>query len=246
MKILLTLLICCLGFSNAFAAESQTFASDVIIASNSSEIKITFLGHATLYIESEGKVIHIDPWAKLADYTKLPKADIILLTHEHPDHLDAGAIEQIRKDSSTIVYTAKIGENRSDGKVYMNYDSNEIDGILLEAVPAYNIMHKRPDGTPYHPKGIGNGYILNIGGKRIYIAGDTENVPELQELKNIDVAFLPMNLPYTMTPEMVADLAIAIKPEILYPYHFGDTDTTRITELLQSHPEIEVRIRKLQ
>lgn len=245
MKYLLTIMICCFCFNSAIAEETQTFTTD-IIAGNSSEIKITFIGHATLYLENKGKVIHIDPWSKLADYSKLPKADIILITHEHQDHFDAAAIEQIKKENCSIIYTETIGTQRSDGKIFKNHDLHEIDGILFAAVPAYNIAHKRPNGEPYHPKGRGNGYILSIDGKRIYIGGDTENVPELKELKNIDVAFLPMNLPYTMTPAMVADLAIAIKPAILYPYHFGDTDTANLVELLKSHPEIEVRLRKLQ
>jgi L-ascorbate metabolism protein UlaG (beta-lactamase superfamily) len=115
----------------------------------------------------------------------------------------------------------------------------------MEAVPAYNIVNKRPDGNPFHPKGAGNGYIVTFGDKRVYIAGDTENTPEMKALKNIDIAFLPMNLPYTMTPEMVADAAKAFKPRILYPYHFGETDTSKLVKLLQAEKGIEVRVRKM-
>ena len=169
-----------------------------------------------------------------------------MLTHEHQDHLDAIAIDLLKKPDTSVVYTEFISQQRDDGKVFKNGDSGEIDGIQIEAVPAYNIVHKRENGEPYHPKGRGNGYIFTIDGKRIYVAGDTENVPELKELKNIDVAFLPMNLPYTMTPEMVADLATAIKPKILYPYHFSETDTSIIVNLLKEQKDIEVRIRKLK
>ena len=115
-----------------------------------------------------------------------------------------------------------------------------------DAVPAYNLVHKRESGEPFHPKGQGNGYVITFGDKRVYVAGDTENTPEMKALKNIDIAFLPMNLPYTMTPEMVADAARAFKPKILYPYHFGKTDTARLVALLQDQPEIEVRIRKME
>jgi L-ascorbate metabolism protein UlaG (beta-lactamase superfamily) len=118
-------------------------------------------------------------------------------------------------------------------------------GLKIEAVPAYNIVNKRPDGAPFHPKGAGNGYIVAFGDKRVYIAGDTENTAEMKALKNIDIAFLPMNLPYTMTPEMVADAARAFKPKILYPYHYGETDTSILVKLLQGEKSIEVRIRKM-
>jgi len=127
-----------------------------------------------------------------------------------------------------------------------NGDSREVNGIRIDAVPAYNIVHKRSDGQPYHPEGQGNGYILTMGSKRIYVAGDTENTPEMKALKNIDVAFLPMNLPYTMSPEMVADAAKTFRPKILYPYHYGQTDPKELVALLKDEKGIEVRIRKLE
>lgn len=130
--------------------------------------------------------------------------------------------------------------------VMQNGDVQTIKGIRIEAVPAYNIVHRRDNGQPYHPKGAGNGYVVTFSDKRVYIAGDTENIPEIKTLKAIDVAFLPMNLPYTMTPEMVADAAKAFKPAILYPYHYGETDTSQLIELLQGVGEVEVRIRRMQ
>jgi L-ascorbate metabolism protein UlaG (beta-lactamase superfamily) len=126
-----------------------------------------------------------------------------------------------------------------------NGDSQTVAGISVEAVAAYNLVHKRPSGDPFHPKGCGNGYILNFGDTRLYIAGDTENIPEMKALHDIAIAFLPMNLPYTMTPEMVAEAAKAFRPRILYPYHFGETDTKKLVKLLKNEPGIEVRLRKM-
>lgn len=127
-----------------------------------------------------------------------------------------------------------------------NGDVRTVGGLRIEAVPAYNIVNMRSEGVPFHPKGLGNGYVILFGNKRIYVAGDTENIPEMQQLKNIDVAFLPMNLPYTMTPEMVADAAKSFKPKILYPYHYGNTEPSKIVELLKDEAWIEVRIRKMK
>ncbi len=127
-----------------------------------------------------------------------------------------------------------------------NGDTRTVLGIEVQAIPAYNLVHKRDNGQPFHPKGVGNGYVLTFGDTRLYVAGDTENIPEMKALQSIDCAFLPMNLPYTMTPEMVADAARAFKPRMLYPYHYGDTDPTRLRELLKDAPEIDVRIRPMQ
>jgi len=121
-----------------------------------------------------------------------------------------------------------------------------IGELKIEAVPAYNLVHMRSEGKPFHPKGEGNGYVITFGDKRVYVAGDTENTPEMKKLEKIDVAFLPMNLPYTMTLEMVADAAKAFRPKILYPYHYGETDTSKIVELPKDTKEIEVRIRKMK
>ena len=127
-----------------------------------------------------------------------------------------------------------------------NGDVRNMMGINIEAVPAYNVVHKRDSGEPFHPKGIGNGYVLTFGDKRVYVAGDTEDIPEMKALKGIDVACLPMNLPYTMTPEMVADAARAFRPKVLYPYHYGEADTAQLVELLKDEPDIEVRIRRMK
>ncbi len=126
-----------------------------------------------------------------------------------------------------------------------NGEIKTVGGLQIEAVPAYNLVHMRAKGQPYHAKGIGNGYVITFGDRRVYVAGDTENTPEMKKLQGIDIAFLPMNLPYTMTPEMVADAVKAFRPKILYPYHFGDTDTSRLLKLLEGEKGIEVRMRPM-
>jgi L-ascorbate metabolism protein UlaG (beta-lactamase superfamily) len=221
-----------------------SFEKDVIKTS-AGDLEITFIGHGTLMFSINGKIIHVDPYSALADYSKLPKADLLLVTHEHGDHLDMKALPLIREETTTLICTQKCAERLQGGIVMKNGDSYDYGNIKIKAVPAYNIVHKRDATQVYHPKGQGNGYLLTIGDKRIYIAGDTENIPEMKALKNIDIAFLPMNLPYTMSPEMVADAALAFKPKILYPYHYGDTDPEKLLNLLEGHPEIEVRIRKM-
>jgi len=213
------------------------------IKTDSGDLQITFVGHGTLMLSFDGKTIHVDPWSTLADYSKMPKADIILITHHHRDHLDADAIEQIRTADTSVVLTEICAEQIDGGIVMKNGDTKIVAGLKVEAVPAYNVIHMRDEGSPYHPKGEGNGYIVTLGDKKVYIAGDTENIPEMSDLKNIDIAFLPMNLPYTMTPEMVADAARTFKPKRLYPYHYGDTDTARIVEMLKDEAGIEVLIR---
>jgi L-ascorbate metabolism protein UlaG (beta-lactamase superfamily) len=195
--------------------------------------------------EFDDKVIHVDPYGSVADYNLFPKADIILITHHHGDHLDLETIQKLEKENIAIAYTDICADKFKGGIVLNNGDKKEVGGIGVEAIPAYNIEHMRGEGVPFHPKGEGNGYILTFGDKKVYVAGDTENTPEMKALRNIDVAFLPMNLPYTMTPEMVADAAKAFRPKILYPYHYGKTDTSRLIDLLENEKDIEVRIRKM-
>lgn len=241
--LLLTNLLFLIIVLSAFARKG--FETDVIKTS-AGDLKITFVGHGTLMFNFGGKVIHVDPFSALADYNLLPKADLILLTHEHRDHLDLKALNTVRTEKTVVVLTETCAKQVQGGIVMMNGDVKTVEGLKIEAVPAYNIVHKRDTGQPFHPKGVGNGYIISFGDKRVYVAGDTENVPEMKGLKNIDIAFLPMNLPYTMTPEMVAEGARAFKPKILYPYHFGETDTSKVVSLLKGAPEIEVRIRNMK
>ena len=238
------LAIISMGVTSVMMAQ-DTPQSDVLPTS-AGDLKITFIGHGSLRFTFNGKVIHVDPWSRLTDYSTLPKASVIMITHEHPDHLDTAAIETLRDNRTVVVLTAACAEKVRGGMVMKNGEVRAVQGVRIEAVPAYNIVHKRSDGSPFHPKGVGNGYLLTFGNRRVYIAGDTENTPEMKALKGIDVAFLPMNLPYTMTPEMVADAAKTFRPKILYPYHYGDTDPTKLTDLMKDTPLVEVRIRKMK
>ena len=216
------------------------------IATKTGELKITFIGHGTLMFDDGGKVVHVDPWTRLADYAKLPKADLVLITHEHQDHLDLKAVNAVRGENTKVVLTKACADKVAGGIVMKNGDVQTVQGLKIEAVPAYNIVQKRPDGQPFHPKGVGNGYIVTFGETRVYVAGDTENTPEMKKLEEITIAFLPMNLPYTMTPAMVADAAKAFKPKILYPYHYGETDPNELVNLLKDSKDIEVRVRKMK
>lgn len=247
MKIILFLLIMA-GIISVFsspAAAAQSFVTDVI-KTNAGDLQITFLGHGSLMLSWGGKVIQVDPVLQVADYSKLPQADLILITHDHPDHLDAKAIAMLtHSGKTTIVLTETCATKVKGGMIMKNGDIKTLADMRIEAVPVYNIVHMRSDGKPYHPKGVGNGYVLTFGDKRVYVAGDTENIPEMKNLSAIDVAFLPMNLPYTMSPEMAAAAARSFKPRILYPYHFGETDTRKIVDLLKDSG-IEVRIRNMK
>ncbi|MGD9238979.1 MAG: MBL fold metallo-hydrolase [Desulfobacterales bacterium] len=242
----ITLMVVLLLLSIQFSAlAEQAFETDIVKTAEG-DLKITFLGHGTLMFSFGGNVIHIDPFSRVADYSKLPQADMILLTHEHPDHLDLKALEFLRTDKTILVLTEKCAQQVKGGIIMRNGDVQSIEGLKIEAVPAYNLVHMRSEGVPFHPKGDGNGYVITFGDKRIYVAADTENIPEMKKLKDIDYAFLPMNLPYTMTPEMVADAAKTFKPKVLYPYHYGDTDPSRLVDLMEDVPEVEVRIRKMR
>lgn len=234
-----------LGFSTLGLAMISGKYEEDIIKTSSGSFTITFLGHGSLMFAYQDKIIHIDPYGEVADYSKLPKADLVLLTHEHYDHYDQKAFNQILKPQTVVIASQSCAGQVKNALILRNGDTKSILGLKIEAVPAYNIVHKRPDGLPFHPKGNGNGYIITFDDIRVYVAGDTENIPEMKTLKNIDIAFLPMNLPYTMTPEMVADAAQAFRPKILYPYHYGQTNAQTLVNLLKKDTDIEIRIRKL-
>ncbi len=219
------------------------FQEDVLPTS-SGDLTLTFIGHGTLMFRHGGKVIHVDPVGREADYSRLPHADLILITHEHGDHLDPEAIARITREGTLVVVSPSCGDGVPGARVMANGDSATVAGYRIEAVPAYNIHHMRSQGVPFHPKGAGNGYVITFGDVRVYVAGDTENTPEMKALQHIDVAFLPMNLPYTMSPEMVADAARAFRPGILYPYHYGDTDPEELVRILAAEEGIEVRVRE--
>ena len=222
------------------------YQTDTFKTKGGKAVVITAIKHASLRIQYDGLEIQVDPVAEYApatDYSKFPKADVILVTHEHFDHFDRDAIAALRKGGTQIVANPAVQKMLGSGTALANGESHALPkGIALDAVPAYNTT---PGHTQFHPKGRDNGYVLTIDGLRIYIAGDTEDIPEMAKLKDIDVAFLPCNQPYTMTPEQVAKAARTIKPKVLFPYHYSQTPIKSVAELL-ADTSIDVRIRNYQ
>jgi len=208
---------------------------------SSGAVKITIIRHASMLIEAGGKAIHVDPWSQ-GNFDGLPKADLILITDIHQDHLDQKAIDQVKKDGTEFIAPAAVAKTVTQAKVLANGESTTWDQWKIEAVPMYNLKRGPSAGTFYHDKGRGNGYVLTYGGTRFYIAGDTEGIPEMRALKNIDVAFVPMNLPYTMTPEEAADAVRAFHPKIVYPFHFRGSDPEVFKKALDG-TGIDVRLR---
>lgn len=198
------------------------------------DLKISLPGHATVFFEFGGTTIWVDPtmpYVLVPDNP--PKADVILVSHEHGDHLDLEGIEAVEKTGTRIICPAVCAGDLPGGEILANGGKTAVLGVSIEAVPAYNLAGMRSPGVPFHPKGSGNGYVLTFGGLRVYVAGDTENVPEVKTLKNIDVAVLPLMTPYTMTEEMLADAARAVKPKVLYVYHARTEDFSKLRNLLK-------------
>ena len=215
--------------------EFHSYIKPNIYQTNKGDLRVTLVGHGSLMFEYDGKTIHVDPYSQVGNYDKLPKADLILLTHEHQDHLDPKAIDTIKKDDTKFVVSKVCNEILGYGEVIENGGETSFHEIDIKAVAAYNIVNKRPDGEYFHPKGRGNGYVLTFGNLKVYVAGDTENIPEMESLKGtIDIAFMPKNMPYTMTDEMFADAAKKVIPKHLYPYHMNDFDTNKISSLIDN------------
>jgi L-ascorbate metabolism protein UlaG (beta-lactamase superfamily) len=194
-------------------------------------------------LELDGKVIHIDPWSTLADYAALPRADLVLLTHHHIDHLDSLALRLVCRPDTEILGTYECSRLYPGVTVLRNGDNAEALGIGIEAVPAYNLV--RPKQGQVHPKGQSNGYILTVGGVRLYFAAETENIPELSRVHAIDYAFVAMDGVYNLTPEAAAEAVKVFRPKVVYPVHYGVADLSKFSEALKG-TGIEVRIRKMQ
>ncbi len=205
-------------------------------------LKITPVTHGSLMLEFKGKVIHVDPWGR-GDYSGLPKADLVLITDIHGDHLDPAQVQRLKKSGTRIVAPQSVARTVTEALVLRNGQKKEVAGLEIEAVPMYNHKRGPSPGKLYHDKGRGNGYVLTLGDKRVYISGDTACIPEMKALTGIDIAFVTMNLPYTMPPEEAAECVAAFKPKIVYPYHYRGSDLSVFTRALEAHPDIEVRIR---
>jgi L-ascorbate metabolism protein UlaG (beta-lactamase superfamily) len=197
------------------------------------------INHSAIRFAFKGRQYYVDP-AGETDWAKMPKADAIFVTHEHFDHLDPKVIDQIKKENTLVYANASSVKQAGFGQTIEVGRRVKVLDITAEAVPAYNI---NPDRQKYHPKNReDNGYVLTFGDKRVYVAGDTEGTPEMRALKDIDIAFLPINPPYTMEPKDAAEAARAFRPKILYPYHQGKSDPAEVKKLLADETMIEVRV----
>ncbi len=222
-------------------ALAQAPSTDTVPATGGN-ITVTAISHASVQIEQGGKVVHVDPILGMGgDYSKTKPADLVLVTDIHGDHLDPNGIAKVRKSGAPVVIPAAAKDKVPDGTVMANGETKDVAGVSIEAVPMYNLQRGPKPGELFHTKGRGNGYVLTLGGKRVYLAGDTECVPEIRDLKNIDVAFLPMNLPYTMPPSEAADCAKAFKPKVVYPYHYRGQKPEEFAAALKGQ-SIEVRL----
>jgi L-ascorbate metabolism protein UlaG (beta-lactamase superfamily) len=215
------------------------------------ELRITPVYHGSVMLEFGGKVIHVDPWSQ-GDFTGLPAADLIVITHTHQDHLDRAMVDKLHKPDTIIVGPPAVTDTLNCapacGVVEPIGDSEQrtVMGIGFEGVPMYNVVFGSGPGKPYHHKGVGSGYILNFGDTRVYFSGDTECTPEMKALRNVNVAFLAMNPPRTETPLEAAECVKAFKPKIVYPYHYRGSKLEEFSDALKNTPGVEVRIRKLE
>jgi L-ascorbate metabolism protein UlaG (beta-lactamase superfamily) len=228
------LLLCAMASFAHAAAEPQVFPT------SAGQVKITPLNHASTLIEAVGKIIYLDP-AKPVKFGELPKADLILITDIHGDHMDPDSIKEISKADTEILAPAAVAQTVTSARPIGNGQMKTWQGWTIEAIPAYNLKRGPEPGKLFHDKGRGNGYVLSYGGKRFYFSGDTEGIPEMRALKNIDVAFVCMNLPYTMPPEEAADAVKAFHPKIVIPYHYRGSDLAVFKKGLDG-TGIEVRL----
>ncbi len=236
MKLFLALACCCFALSSLAysAANTQTFST------SAGEVRITPLYHASTLIEAGGKIIYLDP-AKPAKLAGLPKADLILITDIHQDHMDPGAVATLSKAGTEIMAAPAVVATVKTASPIANGETKTWHGWTIEAIPAYNLKRGPSPGKLFHDKGRGNGYVVTYGGMRFYFSGDTESVPEMRALKNIDVAFVCMNLPYTMPPEEAAEAVKAFHPKIVIPYHYKGSDLAVFQKGLEG-TGIEVRL----
>lgn len=222
------------GLAGRAMAQGDDVMMDNTIPTNAGTLEIHPVQHASLALTGAGPVIYSDPVGDPAMYRDLPNPDLILITHEHRDHYSPGTLAALAGDTTQLATNPAVfgmlpDDLKSKAKQMANGDSMQAAGVSVEAVPAYNTT---ADRRQYHPQGRDNGYILTLGGARIYIAGDTEDIPEMRALTGIDLAFLPMNLPYTMTVEQAADAVAAFRPKVVYPYHYRGSDTGKFKSLV--------------
>jgi L-ascorbate metabolism protein UlaG (beta-lactamase superfamily) len=233
----------------ALALPGQGFAQAALsgdpVSTTKGPLIIHPVNHASFVMSWNGQVIYVDPVGGPERYSGLPRPDLILITDIHGDHMNAGTLQALVGPKTRIVAPAAVRaalprELQPMVQPLANGETADVAGVRIEAVPMYNTT---PERAQYHTKGRGDGYVLTLGGKRIYIAGDTEPTPEMLALKAIDVAFIPMNLPFTMTPQQAAEAVRAFKPKVVYPYHSRGGDVAEFARLVGSDAGVEVRLR---
>jgi L-ascorbate metabolism protein UlaG (beta-lactamase superfamily) len=230
-------------------ADKSNRQSDLVQTSRG-ELRIMPVYHGSVMLEFDGKVIHIDPWSH-GDYTDLPKADLIVITHTHGDHLDRPMIDQLKKPATVIVGppavidTLNCAPACAEVEAVSDSEQKTVMGIKFEGVAMYNLVTGSAPGKPFHHKGVGSGYVLNFGDTRVYFSGDTECVPEVKALKNITVAFLAMSASRTESPADAAACVMAFKPKIVYPYHYRGSNPQEFADAVKGSG-IDVRLRKLE
>jgi L-ascorbate metabolism protein UlaG (beta-lactamase superfamily) len=227
-------------FAVTLAAPALAQDQTQSFATQKGRVVIAPIYHAAARITAGHDIIYIDP-AKPAKIDGMPSGDLILITDIHGDHMDAADVAALSKTGTLVIAPASVAKTITQAKVLANGESMRWRDWKITAVPMYNMVHNQPNGQPYHDKGRGNGYVLNYGGKNFYFAGDTEGTPEMRALKDIDVAFIPMNLPYTMTPDEAADAVKAFHPKVAIPYHYKGQDITQFKKDLNG-TGIDVRL----
>jgi L-ascorbate metabolism protein UlaG (beta-lactamase superfamily) len=228
----------------ASSAAAPAKTSPDKLPTSGGELTITPVQHGTVFFEWQGKAVYLDP-APGAKYESLPKADVILITDIHADHMSPPTVAALRKDDTPIVVPPAVAPNfpPQDLVVMKNGDKKQIAGLGVEAIPMYNLKRGPSADKLYHDKGRGNGYVLTFADKRVYVSGDTECIPEMKALENIDVAFVCMNLPYTMPPAEAAECIRAFKPKVVYPYHYRGSNLGELEAALADQDNVEIRIR---
>ncbi len=221
--------------------------TDHFLTKSGKELTFHAIVHGSIWFEYDGLQFQVDPVSKLdnkeTDYSKYPKADYILITHEHFDHLDENAIKNLEKAETIILTNENSAAKLKKGESMHNGDKKSLrDDIQIEAVPAYNTTKGH---DKFHPKGRDNGFILTIDGLRVYISGDTEDIPEMADFKDIDIAFMSCNLPYTMAPVQLLHAANMVNPKVLFPYHYSETSMFEVNKAF-ADKKIDLRIRKYQ
>jgi L-ascorbate metabolism protein UlaG (beta-lactamase superfamily) len=242
---ILQAMFCALAFLPMITSAADANLDGDRVASTQGDVIIHPINHATLALGWSNLVIYADPVGGAQPFAGLPKPDLIVITHTHPDHLSADTLKAVISTNTTLVAPKAVSDQlpadlKARTIVLTNGETKTVSGVKIEAVPMYNTTAER---AQFHPKGLGNGYVLTLGDKRVYLSGDTEDIPEMRALKNIDVAFVCINLPYTMTPDQAASAVREFRPKIVYPYHYKGSDLEKFKTLVGTDAGVEVRLR---